>query len=84
MGYIENPRFAKGSKAILEAIIKSRAFSVIGGGDTTTLIQNSKFKIQNSRIFISTGGGAMLEYLSGKKLIGIEKLKHNRNRIEIP
>ena len=74
MGYIEEPRFAKGSEAIAWAILKSRVFSVIGGGETASIIQNSKNKIQNSRIFLSTGGGAMLEYLAGKKLPGIEAL----------
>jgi len=76
MGYFENPRFANGSKAIARAIIgNKKAFAVIGGGETTSLIQNSKFKIQNSRVFISTGGGAMLEYLAGKKLPGLTALK---------
>ena len=75
MGYFENPKFAKASKAIAEAVIKSKAFVVIGGGETTAIIHNSKFIIHNSKLFISTGGGAMLEYLAGKKLPGIEALK---------
>ncbi len=77
MGYIEDRKFRKGSEAVLKAILKSKAFSVIGGGETTALLgaANSKFKIQNSKLFISTGGGAMLEFLAGKKLPGIEALK---------
>ncbi len=75
MGYFEDKRFAKGSETIAKAILESRAFSVVGGGETTTLFQNSKFIIHNSNIFISTGGGAMLEYLASKKLPGVEALK---------
>ena len=75
MGYIEDKKFRKGSKAIAKAIIKSKAFSVIGGGETISLfkLQTTNHKPQNN-IFISTGGGAMLEYLAGKKLPGIEAL----------
>ena len=74
MGYIEDKKFKKGSEAVLEAILESKAFSVIGGGETTSLLQASSFKFQ-ANVFISTGGGAMLEFLAGKKLPGIEALK---------
>lgn len=76
MGYFENKRFAKGSEAIAKAILKSKAFAVIGGGETSMLFTNLYIngKIKNN-IFISTGGGAMLEYLAGKKLPGIKALK---------
>jgi 3-phosphoglycerate kinase len=77
MGYIENPEFAKGSKAIVKAILESRAFSIIGGGETTGLVASSKYKMSGNT-FISTGGGAMLEYLSGKKLPGIAALENSR------
>ena len=76
MGYIEDKRFANGSKEIVKAIIKSKSHSVIGGGETiaSLKIKNQKSKIKNN-VFLSTGGGAMLEYLAGKKLPGIEALK---------
>jgi len=77
MGYFEDKKFAKGSEAIVKAIINNKeAFAVIGGGETTSLF-NLKPKTQNlkSNLFISTGGGAMLEYLGGKKLPGIEALQ---------
>lgn len=75
MGYIEDKKFKKGSETILKAISESKAFSVIGGGETTALILNPQSSILNSHAFISTGGGAMLEFLAGKKLPGIEALK---------
>ncbi len=74
MGYIEDKKFRKGSDGILEAILKSKAFAVIGGGETTSILKAKSYKLKTN-IFISTGGGAMLEYLAGKKLPGIEALK---------
>jgi len=73
MGYIEDKKFREGTEEIIKAIMKSRAFAVVGGGETTSIM--SKVKGQKSKVFISTGGGAMLEYLAGKKLPGIEALK---------
>ncbi len=77
MGQYENPKFAKGTRAIIEAVLKNKnAKVVIGGGETLAAISNYEFLIsKNKNIFVSTGGGAMLEYLSGKKLPGIEALK---------
>jgi phosphoglycerate kinase len=75
MGYFENPEFAKGSETVAKAILKSKAFSAIGGGETTSLFQIPNSKFQNPKLFLSTGGGAMLEYLADKKLPGIEALK---------
>ena len=76
-GYFENPNFAKGSKEIARAIIKKREdrsiYSVVGGGDTISLInQIDAIKDFN---FVSTAGGAFLEYLEGKELPGIKALK---------
>ena len=75
-GYFENPNFAKGSVAIAKKIIeKNKAnniFSVVGGGDTVALL-NSMSAINNFN-FVSTAGGAFLEYLEGKELPGIKAL----------
>lgn len=79
VGYFEYKGFAKGSKAIAKAILNSKARAVIGGGETTSLFnQQSTISNQQSNIFLSTGGGAMLEFLGGKKLPGIEALKHEK------
>ncbi|MCC7432051.1 phosphoglycerate kinase, partial [Candidatus Peregrinibacteria bacterium] len=67
----------KGSKAIAQAIAqatKKGAYSVLGGGDTLEAIHRFKIK-QNSFSHVSTGGGAMLEYLEKGTLPGIEALK---------
>ena len=75
-GYFENPSFANGSIKIAEKIIENnksnKIYSVAGGGDTVSLL-NSLNVIDNFD-FISTAGGAFLEYLEGKKLPGIKAL----------
>jgi phosphoglycerate kinase len=80
MGLFENRKFAEGTMGIWQAIFKNkRAKIIVGGGETVAsakLISNFEFRISNLRnVFISTGGGAMLDYLSGKRLPGIEALK---------
>ena len=76
-GYFENPNFAKGSKEIAKAIIKKRKdksiYSVVGGGDTISLI--NQIDLIKDFNFVSTAGGAFLEYLEGKELPGIKALK---------
>lgn len=76
MGQIEVEKFKKGSDGIVKAIMQSKAFTIVGGGETATLFKG-KSKVKSENLFISTGGGAMLEYLSGKKLSGIEMLENN-------
>ena len=75
-GYFENPNFEKGTKDILEIISnkknKDRIFSVAGGGETVAAI--NKFKMSNSFDFVSTAGGAFLEFLEGKTLPGIKAI----------
>ena len=75
-GYFENPNFANGSieiaKKIIEKNVANKIYSVVGGGDTVSLI-NSLDAVNNFN-FVSTAGGAFLEYLEGKKLPGITAL----------
>ena len=75
MGLVEKKRFALGSEAIARGIAraKNRIFSVLGGGETTGFV--ARLGLAGRFDLVSTGGGAMLEYLSGKKLPGIETLK---------
>jgi phosphoglycerate kinase len=75
-GYFENPSFANGSikiaKKIIENNMANKIYSVAGGGDTVSLL-NSLNAINNFN-FVSTAGGAFLEYLEGKELPGIKVL----------
>ena len=75
-GYFENPNFANGSNEIAKAIIKknknSSIYSVLGGGDTIAVI--NQIKAIKEFNFVSTAGGAFLEYLEGKELPGIKAL----------
>ena len=76
-GYFENPNFANGSYEIAKTIVKKNKsksiYSVVGGGDTIAVL-NQINAIKNFN-FVSTAGGAFLEYLEGKELPGIKALK---------
>ena len=73
VGVFEFDAFAKGTEAMAHAIAESGAFSVAGGGDTIAAIQ--KFGIEDKISYISTGGGAFLEFLEGKKFPAVEILE---------
>ena len=75
MGVFEFENYASGTKTVAEAIAKSTengAFSLIGGGDSVAAI--NKFGYADKVSYISTGGGAMLEFLEGKVLPGVAAL----------
>ena len=75
-GYFENPNFALGSYEIAKMIIKKNKdnsiYSVAGGGDTIAVL--NQINVINYFNFVSTAGGAFLEYLEGKDLPGIKAL----------
>jgi phosphoglycerate kinase len=73
MGYSEDQKYAQGTEEIARAISSSSAESYIAGGDTVGAIE--KMKIKDKFSFVSTGGGAALEFLAGKKLPGIKALE---------
>lgn len=76
VGFFEEARFAKGSVAIGKAILKNkRAFSVVGGGETVSFLR--RYNLTRAFDFVSTGGGAMLEFLAGEGLPGIIALDAN-------
>ncbi|MBI2149966.1 MAG: phosphoglycerate kinase [Acidobacteria bacterium] len=72
MGVFENSKFARGTFAIAEAVAGSAAFSIVGGGDSAAAVAQSG--VESKIAHISTGGGASLEFLSGRKLPGVEVL----------
>lgn len=78
LGKFEDERFRTGTQRILEAIVRNhQAIKVAGGGDTIAAL--NYFKVFDKFDFVSTGGGAMLQFLAGEKLPGIEVLKENGN-----
>jgi len=72
-GKFEEKKYAKGTLEIAKAIIKSKAFSVVGGGETVEFLDQNNLTSKFSHV--STGGGAMLDFLSGEKLPGIVALE---------
>ncbi|MCD4790824.1 MAG: phosphoglycerate kinase [Bacteroidales bacterium] len=75
MGVFEMDNFANGTKAIAEAVARATekgAFSLIGGGDSVAAI--NKYGLKDKVSYVSTGGGAMLEYIEGKELPGVKAI----------
>ena len=73
VGVFEFDAFANGTRAVAEAVAASKAFSIAGGGDTLAAI--AKFGVTGKIGYISTGGGAFLEFLEGRKLPAVEILE---------
>lgn len=69
LGVFEYAQFAEGTRILANAIAESAAFSIAGGGDTLAAI--AKFRVADRVSYISTGGGAFLEYVEGKQLPGV-------------
>jgi phosphoglycerate kinase len=67
--------YGDGTDAVAEALVKSDIRAAVGGGDTVAAIE--KFKFDPAKVFVSTGGGAMLDFLTAGTLPGIEALKEN-------
>ena len=73
LGVFEQEAFAHGTRVLAEAIAKSEGFSLAGGGDTLAAID--QFGVAEAVSYISTGGGAFLEYVEGKELPAVAALK---------
>ena len=76
MGVFEMPNFEQGTRAIAEAVVaatqENNAYSLIGGGDSAAAI--AQFGLEDKVSFVSTGGGALLEYMEGKELPGVKAI----------
>jgi phosphoglycerate kinase len=73
VGVFEFEQFGEGTRTLANAIARSKAFSLAGGGDTLAAIE--KYGIEDSISYISTGGGAFLEFVEGKKLPAVDMLE---------
>ncbi|MGH8227789.1 MAG: phosphoglycerate kinase [Steroidobacteraceae bacterium] len=73
VGVFEYDQFGEGTRAVAEAIARSKAFSIAGGGDTLAAIE--KYGVDDGISYISTGGGAFLEFVEGKKLPAVAILE---------
>ncbi|MBQ5785225.1 MAG: phosphoglycerate kinase, partial [Alistipes sp.] len=77
VGVFEIDKFSTGSRAVAEAIAeateKNGAYSLIGGGDSVACI--NKFGLVDKVSYVSTGGGALLEYMEGKELPGVAAIR---------
>ena len=78
VGVFEYEQFAGGTKAVAQAIADSKAFSIAGGGDTLAAV--AKYGIAGRISYISTGGGAFLEFLEGRRLPAVEVLEQRAAR----
>ena len=72
VGVFEFDQFGEGTRMLAQAVAQSPAFSIAGGGDTLAAID--KYQVRDAMSYVSTGGGASLEFLAGKKLPGVEAL----------
>ena len=73
LGVFEFDQFGDGTRVLAEAIAQSRSFSIAGGGDTLAAIE--KYGIEGDISYISTGGGAFLEFVEGKTLPAVAALE---------
>ena len=73
VGVFEFEQFGEGTRAIAQTIARSKAFSLAGGGDTLAAIE--KYRVEDGISYISTGGGAFLEFVEGKKLPAVAALE---------
>lgn len=78
VGVFENPEFKKGSQLVLESVANSKGFSLVGGGHTVATVE--KLGLTDKMSYVSTAGGALIEFLMGKQLPGVVALEKAATR----
>jgi len=73
LGYYEDDDYRKGTQEIMKAVANSGAYSILGGGDTVDIVH--QLKMDDKFSYISTGGGAMLDYIAGEEMPGLKALQ---------
>jgi phosphoglycerate kinase len=77
MGVYERPEFQAGTRGVFNAVVDSDAFSVAGGGNTIEALE--KLGLRDRISYVSTGGGALMEFLTGKVLPGVAALERSQS-----
>ncbi len=80
MGVYEIPNFAEGTRAMARLLAELRATTVIGGGSTAEIVTD--MGLADRMTFVSTGGGASLQFLGGEELPGLEAMLDKRSRLK--
>jgi phosphoglycerate kinase len=75
MGLFETPAFSRGTMELARIMSKAPGFTVVGGGDSASAVKVAGEEVARGFKHISTGGGASLELIEGKKLPGVEALR---------
>jgi phosphoglycerate kinase len=75
LGFAEKEEFRKGTMEIIKAVAEAEAYTIVGGGETVEIIRQEK--MEESFDHVSSGGGAMLNFISGEELPGIKALENN-------
>ena len=75
MGVFEDPRFARGTLAVAQAMAESKAVTIVGGGESVQAVEQAG--LADKLTHVSTGGGASLEFIEGNVLPGVAALKHD-------
>lgn len=81
MGIYERPRFSEGTRAVAKLLAGSQAATIIGGGSTAEIVTN--MGLADKMSFVSTGGGASMQFLSGESLPGVEELLDVGARVRV-
>ena len=81
MGVFEDDRFAAGTRTVAQSMADTKAFTIVGGGDSAAAL--AKFKLDDEVSHVSTGGGASLEYLEQGDLPGLAALRASTNRLRV-